>query len=40
VERWQKASIYYQVHGRLPACTWKVAEGKGIVSAMIEGARL
>jgi len=40
VEEWQKASIYYQVHGKLPACTWKIAEGKGIVSAMVEGARM
>lgn len=40
VERWQKASIWYQVRGTLPPVTWKVAEPGSIIDAMIEGARL
>jgi len=40
VEKWQKATIHYQVHGTLPAITWKVAENPDLIAAIIEGATL
>ena len=40
VEAWCKKTIHYQVHGTLPAITWKVAESNDLVKCMVEGARL
>ena len=38
IERWQKRTHYYLFRGRVPSCTWKVAESVDIVDALIESA--
>ena len=40
VEQWQKCSLYYELHKRLPGITWQIAESRDFVGAMIEGAKL
>lgn len=40
VEKWQKKSLHYQVHGTLPAITWKVVESNNFIEAMIESTKV
>ena len=40
VEKYQRESIHYKVHGTPPAITWKVSESSNIIDAMIESSRL
>ena len=40
IEEWQKQTIYYQVHGKLPACTWQVIEGESFVDLLIGSTKL
>lgn len=40
VELWQKKSIHYQVHGKYPPITWKIANTDNMVDAMIESSNL
>jgi len=40
VEKWARNTIAYQMRGKPPAHTWKVAESTGIVGAMIEAASM
>jgi len=40
VDAWCRKTIHYQVHGTLPAITWKVAESNDPVACLIESSRL
>ena len=39
VEAWQKQTIHYQVHNRMPSVIWKVAESNNIADCLVESTK-